>query len=430
MGQRVARRDFVKAAGALAGASSLGLSLPRALRAQEITLRMAWWGSEERHQRTIEAFALFTETHPGVSVVTPEIGTFDSHFDKLAVQTAGGNAPDVFQMSGQYINEYAARGALIDLNQFIPDIINVSDWDPKVAEQGLINGVMAGLPIGLDAYTLAYDATLLEEQGIAVPPDDWTWDDMAAFATEVAETMGEGFYGVGDAGGRYEPYETFVRQRGKTLFSEDGTNLGFAKEDLTEWFTFWDTLRQAGVVPPAEVEAAALEQEQSPLVQGSAAGYWTTSSQYVNLQGLTENDVALHTMPFSEDGESGAFIRPGLFISAYVNTEYPTESAELIEFLLNSPEAAEILMTARGVPPSPTVREQLLDLVSEDERRSFEFIDLVTEISTQTNILTPPGGREVTDLLTRTYESVSFGQTAIPAAVDEFFAQAPSLLGV
>ena len=69
---------------------------------------MAWWGSEERHQRTIEALDLFAEVNPNVAEVTPEIGTFDSHFDKLAVQTAGGNAPDVFQMSGQYINEYAA----------------------------------------------------------------------------------------------------------------------------------------------------------------------------------------------------------------------------------------------------------------------------------------------------------------------------------
>ena len=143
---------------------------------------------------------------------------------------------------------------------------------------------------------------------------------------------------------------------------------------------------------PAEVEAAAQEQEQSPLVQGIAAVYWTTSSQYVNLQGLTQNDVALHTMPQSADGEPGSFIRPGLFISAYVDTEYPEESAQLIEFLLNDPDAAAILQTARGVPPSPAVRELLIDQVSEAERHSFEYITQVTEISTQTNILTPPGG--------------------------------------
>lgn len=429
MAQRLARRNLIKAAGVMASASALGFSFVREASAQ-VTLRMAWWGSEERHQRTIEALELFAEVHPDVAAVTPEVGTFDSHFDKLAVQTAGGNAPDVFQMSGQFINEYAARGALLDLNQFIPDVIDVSGWDESVVQQGLINGVMAGLPIGLDAYTLVYDATLLQDNGIEVPPVDWTWDDFAAWATEISETMGEGFYGAGDAGGRYEPLETFVRQRDKTLFNEEGTALGFEKDDLTEWFTFWDNLRKAGVVPPAEVEAAAQEQEQSPLVQGIAAGYWTTSSQFVNLQGLTQNDVALHTMPHSADGKSGSFIRPGLFISAAAQTSNPEPSAQLIEFLLNDPDAAAVLQTARGVPPSPAIRELLLDQVSPEEQRSFEFIDLVTEISTQSNILTPPGGREVTELLSRTYQAIAFGQISIEEGVNQFFEEAPSLLGV
>ncbi len=430
MALRIARRDLIKASSALAGASALGLSFGRLASALEVTLRMAWWGSEERHQRTIEALDLFAEVNPNVAEVTPEIGTFDSHFDKLAVQTAGGNAPDVFQMSGQYINEYAARGALLDLNQYIPDIIDVSGWDESVTQHGLINGVMAGLPIGLDAYTVCYDATVIEENGFEVPAVDWSWDDFAEWATNISETMGEGYYGTGDAGGRYEPLETFVRQRGKTLFSEDGAALGFEKQDLIEWFTYWDDLRKAGVAAPAEVEAAAQEQEQSPLVQGIAAVYWTTSSQYVNLQGLTQNDVALHTMPHSEEGESGSFIRPGLFISAYVDTQYAEESAQLIQFLLNDPDAAAILQTARGVPPSPAVRELLIDQVSEAERHSFEYITQVTDISTQKNILTPPGGREVTDLISRTYEAIAFEQTSIEDGVDQIFEEAASLLGV
>ena len=61
--------------------------------------------------------------------------------------------------------------------------------------------------------------------------------------------------------------------------------------------------------------------------------------------------------------------------------------------MLNDLDAAAILRTARGIPASPPVREFLLADVSEGERKTFEFIDLVADTATQTNVLTPPGGR-------------------------------------
>jgi len=425
---QIGRRNLLKATGGAAAAASLGAFSTS--RAQEVTtLRMAWWGSETRHERTIAAFELFSQKYPDLRV-TPEIATFDAQFDKLAVQTAGGNAPDVFQMSGQFILEYAARGALLDLNQFVPDVIDISSWDENAKNYGVIEGKMAGLPIGVDAYALVYDETVLGEAGLEIPSEDWTWEEFADFVTEVSEAKGEGFYGTGDAGGRYEPLETFVRQRGKTLFNDEGTGLGFEEEDLLDWFTYWDELRKSGAAAPAEVEAVGQDQEESPMIRGLAAMYWTTSSQFVNLQGLTEHQLGVHMHPRAEPDNPGSFIRPGLFISAYSETAHPNESAQLINFLLNDPEAAEILTTARGIPPSPEIRDLLRAEVSPEEQKGFAFIDLVNEVSTQTNRLTPPGGQQATDLLERTNQAVAFGQMTVQEGVDAFFAEAPSLLGV
>lgn len=428
MSKTVNRRYLLKIAGALAGASAAGLITTRSI-AAEGKLRAAWWGSEERHQRTLEAFQLFSTRNPGLAI-TGEVAAFDPYFDKLAVQTAGGNAPDVFQISGQFINEYAARGALLDLNQYVPELLDLGGWDETVASLGVINGQMAGVPIGLDAYAIAFNRNVLEENGIDVPPDNWTWDDFAAFAIKVSEAVEGDFWGSSDGGRRYEGFETFVRQRGKTLFTADGAELGFETQDLSDWFTFWDNLRRAGGVPPAEVGAAAQGEEQSNLVQRLTAMYWTTSSMLVNLQGLMQETLGLHMHPFSADGQSGAFVRPGLFISAYAKTTAPELSAQLIDFLLNDPEAAAILRTVRGVPPSPQVRASLEGQVSATEQLGFDFVELVTSVSTQANILTPPGGTDVTRLLSRTYEAVSFERQSIPDAVNSFFKEAPQLLGV
>lgn len=428
MARRIARRDVIKATGALAGASALGLSSRSPASAQEVTLRMAWWGSEERHNRTLEALELFSEKNPNLTV-DPEITS--DYFEKLAVQVAGGNAPDVLQMSGRFIIEYSARGALLDLNPFVPDIIDLSEWDETLTQIGVIDGEMTELPIGLDAYTVLYDKTVLDQIGATIPDQDWTWDEFAAFATDVSEALGEGFYGTTDSGDRYEAFETFLRQREKTLFDADGNQLGFEKEDLIEWWTYWDNLREAGVATSAEIQAAVQGEEQQPIIQGLAPTYFTTSSQFVNHQGLTEHELGLHTLPHSPEGEPGSFVRPALFMSASATTDYPEASAQLIDFLLNDPDAAKILLTARGVPPAPAIRSLVQAEVSSVEQQAFAFIDTIVEISKpQPNILFPPGGQAAgQELLQRLYESIAFGQMTIEEAVDAYFEEAPSLLG-
>jgi hypothetical protein len=98
--------------------------------------------------------------------------------------------------------------------------------------------------------------------------------------------------------------------------------------------------------------------------------------------------------------------------------------------LLNNPDAAAILLTARGIPPAPAIRELLSTQVGADEQQAFTFIDTVTDISTQANILTPAGGAEVTTLMTRTYEAIAYGQLSIEDGVNTVFEEGPALLGV
>jgi multiple sugar transport system substrate-binding protein len=261
-------------------------------------------------------------------------------------------------------------------------------------------------------------------------PAQMTWEEFAAFATDLSAALGDGMFGTEDAGGGYEAYETFLRQRGKRLFSEDGLALGFDRDDLIEWFTYWENLRQSGAATPPDITAANLTPEVSPIVMGQSPIEWTTASQFVNFQGLQPHELGLRMYPAGPEGsEPGQFIRPALFISASATTEYPNESAELINFMLNDLDAAAILRTARGIPASPPVREFLLADVSEGEQKTFEFIDEVAATATQTNVLTPPGGRAVTDLITQANLAVAFGEMSIEEAVDQFMAEGPGELG-
>jgi multiple sugar transport system substrate-binding protein len=312
----------------------------------------------------------------------------------------------------------------------VPDPINLEGWDAATRDLGVINGQMSGIPIGIDSYALIYDIDVLDEIGIAMPDESMTWDDFAVLTKEIATALGEGSYGTEDAGGQYEPLETFMRQRGKTLFRADGPGLGFDRDDLIDWLTYWDELRKAGAAPPADVTSVGNNApETAPLVVGQAPIEWTSASQFVNFGGLVDHQLGLHLHPTGgPDSQFGQFIRPALFISAFSQTAAPEAAALLINFLLNDVEAAKLLLTARGIPPAPEVRELVESLVSDQEKRAFEFVDLVAASSIQANILTPAGGAEVYDLLWTTNMSVAFGEHTIEEAADLFMTEAQSEL--
>lgn len=92
------------------------------------SLQFAWWGSTERHNKTQAALRAFQKEHPGIKVTTQFSG-WDGYWEKLATQTAGGNAPDVIQIDYSYIGEYARRGSLLALDSLSGDVLDLSEFD-------------------------------------------------------------------------------------------------------------------------------------------------------------------------------------------------------------------------------------------------------------------------------------------------------------
>ena len=61
------------------------------------TLALAWWGNPTRNKNTEAMIAAYTAANPNVKIEA-QPGEFASYWDKLATQTAGGQAPDIIQM--------------------------------------------------------------------------------------------------------------------------------------------------------------------------------------------------------------------------------------------------------------------------------------------------------------------------------------------
>src|SRR5690606_18470965 len=61
---------------------------------EDITLRIAWWGGQERADKTMKVLEMYTEANPHVSFET-EFASYDAYFERLTAQAAGNNLPDI-----------------------------------------------------------------------------------------------------------------------------------------------------------------------------------------------------------------------------------------------------------------------------------------------------------------------------------------------
>ena len=120
-------------------------------------LRIAWWGSQNRHDRTIAAIELYEQEHPNIKI-TFEFSGWEDHWTKLATQAAGGNLPDIIQQDYARIAEWQARDLLFPLDEFVDDgALDLSKVSQGNVDGGVIDDQLWAVNLGTNSLGLALD---------------------------------------------------------------------------------------------------------------------------------------------------------------------------------------------------------------------------------------------------------------------------------
>lgn len=412
---------------ALLSTLAAGMLTASGARAQtQQRLRMTWWGGADRARRTNEAVAAYARRDTSVRIDTDTVGWGD-YWTRLATQVAGGNAPDLIQMDYRYIFEYARRGALRPLDEFVPQTLAIADFGAANLDSGKVDGKLYGIAMGLNSTAMFFDRTAIEGLGLKVPDQTTTWAQFAELATEITKKASRrGFFGAQDAGYVEPAFEVWLRQRGKRLY-EDSGKLGYARDDVAEWFDFWDKLRKAGGAVAGEIQALDKSTpETSVMTTGRAAMVFSHSNLLVAWQGVNKNKLGMS--PFPRGARHGQYYKPSMQMSIAANAANPAAAARVINYLVTDPEAGNILQVERGVPPSARMRGAILSQLDEMAKAQVEFISLIAD---QVSAIPPPppkGAGENEQLIRRVYEKVSLGQSTVPAAATEFHTEAARVL--
>ncbi|MBB5573806.1 MULTISPECIES: ABC transporter substrate-binding protein [Rhizobium] len=414
------RRQLLAGMAATLAFSSIGLSRANAATA----MRLLWWGSKERSDRTFAAVKAYQAKNPDVTIAGESFG-WDSYWTRLATQTGGGNAPDLIQMDYRYIFEYARRGALLDMTPYLDKSLAIEDFGAPNINSGKVDGKIYGVNLGVNSSMVVVNVAAWQEAGIEPPHDGMTWEQLGeACAKVTAAKKRRGFYGTADQSGGEPDFECWLRQRGKALYTSDG-KLGFEAKDAAEWFSFWGHLREIGACVPADVQALYKQTiETDMLVTKKAAVSYAFSNQFVAIQGLVKEKIDLVSYPSNPGSKPGQYLKPSMLMSVSATSANKDAAVAFVNYLVEDPEGAKILGVERGVPASPKIR----DLLTPDlDATSKQVVDYIGRLTPNVGALppSPPNGAGENAFMLKTIaEEVAFGKTSAQDAGTKFTEQA------
>lgn len=391
---------------------------------KNVTLRIAWWGSDTRHEYTQKVIDMYKVKNPNVKIDF-EYASFDDYWKKLAPQAAANQLPDILQMDVSYISQYAKNGQLEDLSPYLNNQIQLSDVNENVLSTGIIAGKQYGIPTGVNVLGYQYDPALLKKVGIDTIPADWDWDKYEELGNKAA--AGKLYFDSGMAPDIFFNY--YLRTKGLTLYNSDGTALGYEDDALfVDYFDRLARMVKTGAAPdPGVINQSKGIVEESDVVKEKGIGIWQWSNQFSGLQTVVNRPMEFAPM-VGPDMEKGLYMQPSMYWAVTSNSKAKEEAAKFIDFWINDVEANKLIKGDRGVPISSKIKESLAPELSDQTKQVFDFVAAMEPKSSPMSSPPPVGSPEIIAMLTDYAESINFGQTTAAEVAPKFREAANAIL--
>lgn len=394
-------------------------------------IRIAWWGSQDRADKTTKVCEMYMEEHPDVEIQV-EFSDYSGYFDKLSVMAAGGTMPDIYQNVREHLKEFADKGLMLGLNSYIESgVLDFSDIPESIVSATEFEGENYGIVLGSNVPVMMYDPAITEQAGVEIR-DAMPWSELAEAANTIYEKTGIKM--SFDSGDSATALLLLVRGKGYQMYSEDGTKLGFPDSSpVVEYFSrYRDGLDQGYIVSPeiyVERDVSAIEQR--PMIDGvcwNDFGFSNGQPQW-DAMGAAGKTIRMVSFPVGEDDVVPCnYIRAATLFNVSAKTKYPDVCADFLSYFMNSVEANKILDAERGVPVAQNVVKEMGKDAEGFQKLMFDFMVEVPKYCSSNDILSPAATPQVEDLLKSLLEQVGYGKLTPQEAGDQFFHQANEML--
>ena len=154
---------------------------------EEVTLKMACWGSENDIKTYEERAALVHEKYPEITLEVMAIPN-DGYDTKVQTMIASGDAPDIIQV-GEASNSYASKGVLEDLTKLSEAAgLDLAKRFGTATSTYTWQNTLYAMPDRGGAMIVYYNKDMFDKAGVSYPTKDWTWKDLLEAAQKLTIT--------------------------------------------------------------------------------------------------------------------------------------------------------------------------------------------------------------------------------------------------
>lgn len=180
----------------------------------------------------------FEKQYPYIDV---EVLTSTTSFQKLSIQIAGGNAPDVFYYVTDRLPGMAKRGVLMELTPG-----DMSAYFSQAVESCMVDGKYYLFPFHFSTDVLFYNKDLFDKEGVSYPDENWTWDDFLNAARRLTDKENKQY-------GTLQPRPLLmIKSFGGESFNKDLTRCTLNSPETKKALEFiMDLDRRYGAAPAA-----------------------------------------------------------------------------------------------------------------------------------------------------------------------------------
>ena len=296
---------------------------------------------------------------------------FQRHSDvqaKYNAWFAKGDGAEVMRMGIDYYKQYADRGMLHPLDDYIalpepyglrPD--ELAAIPARLIDELTIDGTLYALPEDSAQYGLFYNKAIFDDYNaqhpddpLAYPDATWTWDDLLHAAEKLTVRDSEGRLDVAglDMAISYAwPFHNFYVQAGGAIWSADELTTHIDGPAGVTALEMFRRIVEAGVYEPYFGQ----EQGTGPAARfmtGRTAMLYDGSWSVPRFQAQAPNlDFAVALVP---RGVRPAVPTGSVLWAISAEAEYPREGWRMIRWLMTEQQAAAYWQTLRVAPPANT----------------------------------------------------------------------------
>jgi multiple sugar transport system substrate-binding protein len=321
-----------------------------------------------------------TEYCPGAEVDL-QVQPWNQYWDLLRTNIAGGDMPDVFNMSQDRFFFYNSNGALLDLQPYLDEAgIDTTVWgsgsvDPYRSPE--TNDLYA-VPVNWDTIAIFYNKDMFDAAGLDYPTSDWTWDDFAAAAAALTtdDVYGAAVYSEYQAG-----YPNWIAATGtEPVVDAARTTCTLTEPGSIEALNFLKGLLDQGYMPTiSDLGGASADDSFNAWLAGRVAmvsgGSWKLPAA------LEQADFGWDVVQLPRNPETNRTrsIVHSVGYVASASTDAPDLAANLIIFL-GSDAGQRYFAEAGGVAPAnPSQQQTWIDSFGDSDVNIQAFVDALQD---------------------------------------------------